>query len=72
MGFFFLSKILMEGIDSNSNPADGLSRWGLADSWTLGQQWDLSEALASPWSDDTSCPEELFLALRRDVGTELV
>ena len=32
-----------EWIDSDSNPADGLSRDGLQDEWTLNQGWDLAE-----------------------------
>ena len=30
-------------IDSDSNPADGLSREGLQDQWSLQQGWTLSE-----------------------------
>jgi len=32
-----------EWVDSASNPADGLSRDGVKDEWTLGQGWDLTE-----------------------------
>ena len=32
-----------EWIDSDSNPADGLSRLGLLDAWTLQQGWSLQE-----------------------------
>ena len=40
----------VEWIDSESNPADGLSRDGILDSWTLLQSWDL--AAAEPPSDE--------------------
>ena len=33
-----------EWVDTHSNPADGLGRDGLLDSWTLGQGWSLAEA----------------------------
>ena len=32
-----------EWIDSDSNPADGLSRDGLLDKWTTQQEWELLE-----------------------------
>ena len=32
-----------EWIDSDSNPADGLSRDGLLDQWTIQQGWELLE-----------------------------
>ena len=32
-----------EWVDSASNPADGLSRDGVKDEWTLKQGWDLTE-----------------------------
>ena len=32
-----------EWIDSASNPADGLSRDGIKDKWTLEQGWELQE-----------------------------
>jgi len=32
-----------EWIDSASNPADGLSRDGIKDQWTLEQGWELQE-----------------------------
>ena len=32
-----------EGIDSASNPADGLSRDGIRDQWTLKQGWEITE-----------------------------
>ena len=55
------SRAWVEWIDSNSNPADGLSRLGLRDPWTAEQDWILRavEALCFPppqedvflWSD---------------------
>ena len=32
-----------EWIDSDSNPADGLSRDGVSDQWTMSQGWELTE-----------------------------
>ena len=37
------SRCWFEWIDSDSNPADGLSRDGLQDDWTLRQGWSLTE-----------------------------
>ena len=34
-------RLWFEWIDSKSNPSDGLSRDGLADEWTIAQQWQL-------------------------------
>ena len=36
-------RVWYEWIDSDSNPSDGLSRAGLADPWTLAQNWILEE-----------------------------
>ena len=41
----------VEWIDSKSNPADGLSRDGLADAWTLEQGWALEEGALPPWDE---------------------
>ena len=41
----------MEWIDSASNPADGLSRDGLADTWTVSQGWQLQLAILPQWDD---------------------
>ena len=35
--------VWFEWVDSDSNLADGLSRDGAADSWTLEQGWELHE-----------------------------
>ena len=37
------TKAWFEWIDSDSNPADGLSRLGLQDPWSLQQGWFLQE-----------------------------
>ena len=39
----FSTRCWYEWIDSDSNPADGLSRDGLQDGWTLEQGWTLAE-----------------------------
>ena len=36
-------RLWVEWVDSQSNPADGLSRAGLRDGWTLAQDWVLHE-----------------------------
>ena len=43
------SRVWYEWIDSNSNPADGLSRLGLEDPWTVAQGWDLHEGHIEDW-----------------------
>ena len=40
-----------EWIDSESNPADSLSRDGLLDKWTLQQPWTLEVGQDPPWND---------------------
>lgn len=37
------SRMWYEWLDSDSNPADGLSRSGLSDAWTLAQPWAIQE-----------------------------
>ena len=37
------SSVWYEWVDSDSNPADGLSRDGVHDEWTLRQGWELTE-----------------------------
>ena len=44
------SSIWFEWIDSDSNPADGLSRDGVEDDWTKGQDWDLVDLGSPDWS----------------------
>ena len=39
-------RLWVDWVDSQSNPADGLSRAGLADAWTLAQNWVLHEVWA--------------------------
>ena len=36
------TRVWLKWIDSSSNPADGLSRDGFADAWTLQQHWHLA------------------------------
>ena len=36
-------RVWIEYVESASNPADGLSRAGLEDAWTLAQGWTLKE-----------------------------
>ena len=44
-------RIWYEWIDSNSNPADGLSRDGLQDEWTAQQGWQLSASTSLSWQE---------------------
>ena len=44
------SSIWFEWIDSDSNPADGLSRDGVEDEWTKKQGWDLVDLGSPDWS----------------------
>ena len=64
-------RVWIEWVDSHSNPADGLSRLGLADPWTLTQNWHLSESREPPWSADMTGPGPLFQALWDDIGMEV-
>ena len=36
-------RLRIDWVDSDSNPADGLSRDGISDAWTLAQQYRLAE-----------------------------
>ena len=42
-------RVWIEWVDSLSNLADGLSRLGLSDPWTLQQGWQLAESPVPPW-----------------------
>ena len=44
------SSIWYEWIDSESNPADGLSRDGVEDTWTKKQGWALTDLGSPDWS----------------------
>ena len=44
-------RIWYEWIDSNSNPADGLSRDGLLDEWTVRQGWELANSESLRWHE---------------------
>ena len=44
------SSVWYEWVDSDSNPADGLSRDGVHDKWTLEQGWHLTEFPASAFT----------------------
>ena len=43
-------RVWFEWVDSGSNPADGLSRDGLDDCWTVKQGWNLSEGIIPGWA----------------------
>ena len=53
------ARLWVEWIDSESNPADGLSRDGLSDEWTCKQQWSLSEFVFPPALDQSGLLEWL-------------
>ena len=44
------SKVWFEWIDTESNPADGLSRQGVSDPWTAEQPWDCVDLGDRDWS----------------------
>ena len=44
------SSLWYEWIDSDSNPADGLSRDGVEDGWTKAQGWDLRDLGSPDWA----------------------
>ena len=47
------SRAWAEWIDSDSNPADGLSRLGLQDPWTAKQEWILRQVDADKFPPST-------------------
>ena len=62
-------RVWVEWIDSASNPADGLSRGGLEDSWTQQQGWLLTEGAQPPWSSLKEAPERLWRVFNQTLGT---
>ena len=54
----------IEWVDSASNPADGLSRLGLADPWTAAQPWRVQEFSFPPLSD----PDVFLAQLAAPIG----
>ena len=57
------ARVWIEWIDSESNPADGLSRDGIRDEWTRMQGWKLMEAPERLQFGLCSFREELLLTL---------
>ena len=45
-------RVCFEWIDSASNPADGLSRAGCEDPWTVEQGWRLGTAREPSWTEE--------------------
>ena len=43
------ARVWLEYVPSADNPSDGLSRDGVADSWTVQQSWSLSTTDCLPW-----------------------
>ena len=52
--------IWFEWVDSNSNLADGLSRDGAEDPWTLDQHWELHEFQGLPFAVSPASLREQF------------
>ena len=52
--------IWFEWVDSNSNLADGLSRDGAEDPWTLDQHWELHEFQGLPFAVSLASLREQF------------
>ena len=44
-------RVWFEWIDTDSNTADGLSRLGVTDPWTVAQGWPLSTAEVADWDE---------------------
>ena len=61
-------RVWVEWVDSKSNPSDGLSRLGVADPWTVSQNWHLSKPCDPPWHEDVNHPDALFQALWNNIG----
>ena len=56
-------RIWIDWVDSKSNPADGLSRDGLQDSWTMAQGW-ICRQLRAQAPELTGTPFDAVAALR--------
>ena len=63
-------RVWIEWVDTHSNPADGLSRQGLEDPWTMLQGWRLEHPRVPPWHQDVERPDGVFQALWKDIGSE--
>ena len=61
------ASIWYEWVDTDSNPADGLSRDGLLDEWTRKQGWTLQE-FQEPAALRTSTTAEVLERFHLDVG----
>ena len=61
-------RVWIEWVDSDSNPADGLSRAGFQDPWTQDQGWNLTHPGAPPWHPVGQNPDDVFRALWKDIG----
>ena len=61
-------RVWIEWIDSQSNPAEGLSRASWQDAWTLKQQWQRMHVADPPWSSDLTTPHALTHQLLADIG----
>ena len=56
--------VWFEWVDSDSNLADGLSRDGAEDPWTLDQEWELQEFQGFPFAVSlVSLPKQFFQSL---------
>ena len=60
-------RVWFEWIDSESNPADALSRDGLDDHWTRQQAWVLQEVTAPEW-DSLFHEQWRALEILKDIG----
>ena len=60
---------MVEWIDSESNPSDGLSRSGAIDEWTLTQGWNIRDARVPDWADTDFVQHlaQFTLGVARDV-----
>ena len=60
-------RVWIEWVDSDSNPADGLSRWD-SRPWTPNQGWNLAHPGVPPWHPDGHKPDGIFRALWKNIG----
>ena len=54
----------IEWIDTDSNPADPLSRAGISDEWVIGQGWSISVASLPCWANFLADPEAAWEQIR--------
>ena len=64
-------RVWFDHVPSNENPADGLSRDGLADPWTRLQGWDLREVTMRDYSALLDLPLDALLVRFRGFSSRV-